>query len=226
MTDHLWLALLFIQAAWAWKVKRLGLVRRYPALFTYLTLTALFALLTPGLWRLQAIAAGHLVSSLYGWYWLLAQLLTWGLYTWVLAETWWRALDGSPNARRLMTHGIVGCGGVAVLTLALVGRSWETWLQFWSVLQRDLHVALAVWALLLMALTAYHKLEAPRNVKTVFAAFTLIFLANGVFGAGWAAGVSNAVIAAVHVAALTFGAVLFSPAGETSAGTLGRSEAL
>ena len=81
-----WALACFLQAGWAVRLWRLGLVRHYPALATFLVFATGSSLVG---YFLVVYAE---LKPLYGWFFVTSQPVTWALYFCVLIEAFNRAV--------------------------------------------------------------------------------------------------------------------------------------
>ena len=217
LIDFITAAAVLVEIAWALKLWRTGLYRRYPVLFTFLVAALL------GTVGLYIVYYFYAASVVYGWWWVVFQPLTWTLYFCLLVEAHNRMLSGFEGFERLgqlLIYAASGTVGAVFLGMIFLETSRETWAQFWFLQERNVYVGLTVFALFLVGFGSYFRLAIPRNVKTLFAAFAMFFgafsiiliLAKMVVEPTEA--VKKLLMAATYLLCIGFGAARFSRAGD------------
>ncbi len=170
-----WAAACFLQVGWAVRLWRLGLVRHYPALATFLVLATGSSLVGYFLFV-------YAERTLYGWFFVTSQPVTWALYLCVLMEVFNRAVAGYGGLQklsRLATYGIAVGVGVLVLGIVILDSTGNLPVSRligpWNRAERGIYLGLTIFCLALAAFIAYFPLSVPKNVRVVFAVFGLLF---------------------------------------------------
>ena len=171
-----WAAACLLQVGWAVRLWRLGLVRHYPALATFLVFATGSSLVGYFLFVYAEL------QPLYGWFFVTSRPVMWALYLCVLIEVFNRVVTGYGGLQklsRLATHGISVTVGLLVVAMVILGSSGnlsvERWATLWLRTDRSLFLGLTTFCLALVAFMAYFRLSAPKNVRVVFAVFGLLF---------------------------------------------------
>ena len=171
-----WAAACFLQAGWAVRLWRLGLVRHYPALATFLVFATGSSLVSYFLFVYAEL------RPLYGWFFVTSQPVTWALYLCVVMEVFNRAVAGCGGLQklsRLATYGIAVGVGVLVLGIVILDSTGNLPVSRligpWNRAERGIYLGLTIFCLALAAFIAYFPLSVPKNVRVVFAVFGLYF---------------------------------------------------
>ena len=175
--EYSWAAACLLQVGWVVRLWRLGLVRRYPALATFLVFATGSSLVG---YFLFVYAAD--LQPLYGWFFVTSQLVTWALYLGVLIEAFNRVVTdygGLQKLSRLATYGIAVGVGVLVLGIVILDSSSNLpvsrLIGLWNRAERGIYLGLTIFCLALVSFIAYFRLAVPKNVRVVFAVFGLYF---------------------------------------------------
>ena len=170
--DLLTVAAALAAIAWALNLWRTGLHRRYPVLFTYLVFAA-------GLTVGSYVAYNYFAESvIFGWYWVVVQPLSWTLYFCLLVEAHNRMLfgfKGFERLRQLLIYAASGTVAMVFLGMMFLEASRETWEQFWFLQRRSIYIGLTLFTVFLVVFGLYFHLKIPRNVKTLFGTFGMLF---------------------------------------------------
>ncbi len=221
-----WATACFLQAGWAVRLWRLGLVRHYPGLATFLVFATGSSLVGYFLFVYADL------QPLYGWFFVTSQPVVWALYLCVLIEGFNRAVAGYGGLQklsRLATYGVAVTVGLLVVGMVIVGSSdnlsVERWATFLIRTEGRLFFGLTIFCLALTAFVAYFRLAVPKNVRVVFAVFGLLFAAQATLYAFHAQlgltfeKVRNTVTFLIYIPCWLAGILAFSRAGETVAAT-------
>ncbi len=220
---------ILVEVAWAVRLCRSGLYWRYPALLAFLVTTSAGSL------GFYVVYQSDPDSVIYGWWWVVLQPLTWTLFFCLVVEAHTRMLSGFEGFERLghlVIYAASGMVGVMFLGMMLLETSRESWAQFWFLQRRSVHIGLTVFTLFLVGFGAYFRLAIPRNVKTLFTAFAMLFgsvsiilILADMVGEPIRA-VQWPVMAAAYLLCIGFGAARFSLAGEERPQPIGLQEPL
>ena len=215
-----------LSVGWAVRLWRLGLVRRYPALATFLVFATVSSLVGYFLFVYTES------RPLYGWFFVTSQPVNWALYLCVLIEVFDRAVAGYGGLQklsRLATYGIAVTVGLLVMAMVILGSSSNLsvlrWASLWIRSERSLFLGLTIFCLALTTFVAYFRLAVPKNVRVVFAVFGLFFAGRvGLYAFHEHLGLSfeevrNRVTFLLYIPCLFAGTLAFSRAGETVAET-------
>ena len=227
LIDVLTALAVLIEIAWALNLWRTGLYRRYPALLTFLVIAS------------AGTIGSHFVhqpwSAVYGWWWVVLQPLSWTLYFCVLVETHNRMLSGFEGFERLgqlLIYVASGMVGVVFLGMMFLETSRETWGQFWFLQRHSVYIGLTLFTIFLVGFGSYFRLAIPRNAKTLFTAFAMLFgslsiilILADMVGEPIRA-VQRPVMAAAYMLCIGLGAARFSLAGEERPQPIGLQEPL
>ena len=227
LIDALTAAAVLVEIAWALNLWRTGLYGRYPALLSFIVITS------------AGTIGSYIVhqpeSVIYGWWWVVLQPLTWALFFSLLVEAYTRMLSGYEGFERLgqlLIYAASGMVGVVFLGMMFLETSRESWAQFWFLQRRSVHIGLTVFTLFLVGFGSYFRLAIPRNVKTLFTAFAVLFgsvsmilILADMMGEPIKA-VQRPVMAAAYLLCIGFGAARFSLAGEERPQPVGFQEPL
>ncbi len=212
-----------LQVTWALKLWRLRLSHTYRVLFVYLLTTAVMTALGLSLYLLFVEEPSRVTASLYGWYWVAYQPLSWTLFFCLVVELFRNVLSGFKGLQRLgelaMYIALAGAGAV-FLAMIFLDLTIDTWRQFWLSRAGSVYFALTLICFLLVSFAAFFRLPASRNVKVVFATFGLVFVVEAslfLLPAVWAgleADETRLITSLVHVTCVAFGTFAFTSAGE------------
>ena len=223
---YTWAAACFLHVGWAVRLWRLGLLRHYPALATFLVFTIGSSLVGYFLFVYADL------KPLYGWFFVTSQPVVWALYLGVLIEVFNRAVtgyEGLQKLSRLATNGLAATVGLLVLAIVMLGSSGnlpvERWASLWIRSERGLFLGLTIFCVALVSFIAYFRLAVPKNVRVVFAVFGLWFAAQATLYAFHAQlgltfeKVRNSITFFFFIPFWLAGLLAFSKAGETVAAT-------
>ena len=181
MLEYSWVAACLLQAGWAARLWRLGLVRRYPCLTTFLVIATVSSLVGFSLYVYPELRY-FTRHFFYPWFFVISQPITWALYLCVLIEVYNRAVEGYGGLQRLSQlaiHGIAVCVGLLVLGIVILDSSGNLPVSRligpWNRSERSIYLGLTIFCLALGAFVAYFRLSVPKNVRVVFAVFGLVF---------------------------------------------------
>ena len=159
------------------RMRRSGLYRRYPFLFAYLLFQAPFSI-TP--------AIMNLASRAYFWYWEISTPIEWMIEILVVRELCGLVLERFRGLASLgrwsMYAGVALAAAISLATLlpripnAVTHRS--RMLFYWFAGDRGIHLALAIFLLLMMLLASRYPVPLSRNVVLNAVMFTALFLGN------------------------------------------------
>ena len=224
--EYSWAAACLLQVGWAVRLWRLGLVRHYPALATFLVFTTGSSLVGYFL-----VVCAELLP-LYGWFFVTSQPVVWALYLGVLIEVFNRAVtgyEGLQKLSRLATNGLAATVGLLVVAMVILGSSGnlpvERWASLWIRSERGLFLGLTIFCVALVSFIAYFRLAVPKNVRVVFAVFGLWFAAQATLYAFHAElgltfrEVRDSISFLIYIPCWLAGILAFSRAGETVAAT-------
>ena len=163
---------------------RLGLVRRYPSLATFLAFATISSLLGYFLFAYPqlrlSLGLRDISPQLYGWFYVISQPITWALYLCVLIETYSRTVEdygGLQRLSQLATYGIAVCVGVFVMTIVILDSSGNLpvsrLIGHWIPAQRSIFLGLIMFCVALVAFVAYFHLRVPRNARVIFGVLEL-----------------------------------------------------
>ena len=217
IADLLTVAAVLAEVGWALNLWRTGLYRRYPVLFAFLIVASLDSVASH-------IAYRHYAESvIYGWYWVVAQPLSWTLYFCLLVEVHNRMLSGFKGFERLgqlLIYAASGAVSMVFLGMMFLEVSRETWMQFWFLQRRSVYIGLTLFTMFLVVFGLYFHLKIPRNVKTLFGTFAILFGSVAmtlILADMWGEAIGSVqrpVMAASYLLCIGFGAATFSLAGE------------
>lgn len=208
-------------AAWAARIVRERLARRYPLLLSLLVAVALLA----ALGKVIALFAASAGRSAYAAFWLGAQLVEWTLCFLALVEAFNLMLAEYPGLHkfgvRALQAGLAVCaafivGGLLWAQADSVGR-----LGLFAIFElRNAALGLTVLALILAGVGAAFGLRPPKNIQIVFAAVGLLLAGHALvwvlrlsLGPEWRG--EAAIASSLLCAAVGWGgALMFSAAGE------------
>jgi hypothetical protein len=226
--DVSWPLSLALAGIWAFRLLRLGLAKRYPALMTYLVVAC--AAGGAAYFIRQLVDARLLGHSIYFWYWAVMQPILWLLLFAVLYECFNRMAEGYDGLRRFGRTVVYGLAGGVVFAGALIWilDPYETPdLRFWNGVlltqQQSVYFANAGSVLLLLAVRRFFQLPVPRNVAITLGAFGVYFVSVASMTAvrmyvghslGNLNGMMDAAGLVIYCLCLLFGAVAFSRHGE------------
>lgn len=218
--------LVFVIAPGVWmlRVCVFRLWRKYPALLVFLV----YLVINPVVWWAISLPMfGASAPRLYRWFYFLGQPIWWLLSFLVVLEIYHRMLAGYRGFQRLgelAKYSALGTVAVVVSTVIAIdpaGNGPGTYAVRAIVLQqRGVYVALTVLCLLLASFGAIFQLSVPKNVRSVFGAFGVMFAGFALLETLKA--YLGEPVAAIHaiggatldVGCLLTGAFLFSRAGE------------
>lgn len=227
---------MLLLGVWAFRVYRLGLIRRYPALFAYLAGACVVGW---GGFAVHHLAASRLLGrSFYFWYWGIAQPLIGFLLFAVLFECFERMAGKYEGVRRLgrqLVYFLAGALAIVIVAL-LVTHPDAHENRFWTGVllleQQSVYFATGGSVLLLAGIRRFFRLPITRNVGVTLAALGIYVLSvasmtairsyMGHLAHGYDAAMDVAGLG-MYCACLLFGALAFSESGESIATELRRS---
>jgi len=221
---YFWIAVWFLQAAWAVRLWRLGLAACYPVLVTYLLASTLLGIGASLLHQVVAADPRGSVRVIYGWYWVVSQPLQWTLLFCVLVELYNNMLKGFRGFQqlgKLVMKGASATVGLLFLAMILLEKPSSEWKHFWAFNQRNIYVALTLLSLLLLVAALYFGLQVARNVRILYTAFAIYFASEAILrtidGLGWKFPDDNVgyVISVVYAGCVLYPALSVSLDGET-----------
>jgi hypothetical protein len=178
ISEYLIVLICALQIVWAFRLGRLGLIKRYPALFIYLVAATVLAAFGLVAHKYHLRGAGPSLGLLYAWYWVVSMPLSWTFLFCVVVEAGKRMMVGFSGIQRLGQLAMYGAsvGAVLVFLVMLLSEaSADTWRRFWLLQDRSAYMALTGLCFMLVSMASFFHLRVPRNVKVVFASFGLVF---------------------------------------------------
>lgn len=229
--DVCWPLSLALLGLWMFRLVRLRVASRYPALLGYLVTAFLTGV---GGYVIHQMAEAKMMGrSFYFWFWAVSQPVLWMLTFGVLFECFSRMAEGYDGLRRMGRTVVYGFAiGIAfVLALVWILDPFEQpdkrfWNSVLLIQQQSVYLATAGTVMLLLALRRFFRLPVPRNVAVTMGAFgfyvisvaAMIAVRSYVGSGDWA--LDNAMDVAglgIYCVCLLFGALSFSQQGETVA---------
>ncbi len=213
----------FLEFVWAYRLYRLGLIRRYQILFAYLLAAGLYTLCAHSL--MYFATSDSPLMLFHGWYRVIATVLQWVLLFALVLEAATRMVEGYSGLERLgriVIHVVLATTGVLIFSMTVLDVSLSTWRQYWHAHEGAVYSALTVACFLLFALAKGFRLPVARNLKIVFGSLGTLFAINAclVLMASLKVEMNPDMIRpAMGIVTLAFtagGAFLFSERGEKS----------
>jgi hypothetical protein len=181
--DALWLVPLALQAVWAYRVWQLHLIRRYPVLFTYLSLATLLGAVGYWLYDSAAHVSGiQARGSAYSWFWLVSRPLMWILFFSLILEIYSLMLESYAGIRRLGRLVLFGgLGSIATIVAMLIyldtdqGHDPFQLRAVWVIQEQSVYLSIAAFVFVLFLFRKFFGLAVPGNVHLVFVTFGFYF---------------------------------------------------
>ena len=184
-------AIWLVQAVWGFRLWKLKLVGRYPALFAFLVTSTVLGVaiqVLSGLFN----SFGNSHFYIYRWAWVAIKPVESILLFCVLAEMYSRMVEEYHGLHRLGQWFIWTASGIAAvlfLAMSVLGASAEQWLEFWNLQEGSIYTALSVFSLLVISFAVHFRLRIPLNLRIVFAVFAVTVTCSVVLRAlddlGW-----------------------------------------
>ena len=195
-------------------------------------------------WFAAADAARLLISltirrgtTVYGWYYLITEVVMWLLLAWLVLEVYGSVFRTHSGLARLSRRVIPGVLAASILfaigTLAVRGETGSRWpiLEAFFLLERTVYISLFAFVACLGVFLAWYPVRLPRNALTHFAVFTGYFACSAaalvlrtIGGREWSVVASLLLAGGSVITGLAWGALL-RPAGETIMARAGYSRA-
>jgi hypothetical protein len=225
--EFIWAAKWVLASIWAVRIWRLGLVRRYPVLFTYLVLFTVFDLLGSWLYASGVRVGGQ---KAYNIFWVLFMPLCWLAWLAIVLELYGHMVERYAGVRKLgrmvMYGSLAGLAvGVSVLLYLDPYRIPDInyWKSLWLKQEQGVSMGIAALVLVLLAFKRVFSLSTTRNVRLVLSTFGLYFAVSAclmvlrTYLGPQFRSVRDMTAMMLYVGCLAVGAYLFSRAGEAEA---------
>ena len=174
-----------LHSAWALRLWKLSLSRRYPVLFLYLWSSSLLGVVAFSLFVSRLEVFGE---SGYMMFWVGTRPIEWALLFLLIFEVYSFVLEdyrGLQRLGRLVLYGallsVVCLIGVLAWVDSFDGAALSRWHRFWLIVDRDIYLAIVGVVFLLMIFKQLFGLRIPRNVQLVFTSFGLYFAGASAF---------------------------------------------
>ncbi len=216
---------------WAFRLWRTGLFRRYPWLFTFLTVESTQGVVSMFLYYSGVKFGGR---SAYQIWWPVTQPFLWILVFGVIFEIFDRLLDGYRGLQklgRIVVYGTLGVvGGFVILTLildAFAVADGNLWKGFWLRQEQSVILFTAGSLFLLFLFQKFFHATANHNIRLLFVIFGLHYALEAILvvlrnhiGREFR-DVRDLVATSVYAACLAIGWLRFSADEEARAGSAG-----
>ncbi len=179
LVEALWLGAQLLATIWAIRIWRLGLIRRYSILFTYLALVAPIQFVGYFLYSSSVSVGGQ---KAYNVFWVVFTPLHWVLWFGVTFEVYGHMLENYAGIRklgRIVLYAALAGAALVVATLLYADPyripDLNRWKSFWLKQEQGVSLGIAGLVFVLLLFKRTFRLAVCRNVQLVFATFGLYF---------------------------------------------------